>query len=128
MRHRTLVCSILVLGAALDVSTFSPTHDTTVIPISALLMARTSFLPDGGFPKGRLQPYADSNVSDCSVNIGFDFRAGAAYRLTALFTVFAEYRFTHVRPEFSFPSFGGTATSSASFNTHHVVTGLGFRF
>jgi len=99
----------------------------------------------GEFPKGRLQPYAAmgpgifvssvsgtfgpiSNVSDSSVNIGFDFRAGVAYRLTELFTVFAEYRFTHVKPEFSFPSVGGTATSSASFNTHHVLTGLGFRF
>ena len=70
----------------------------------------------------------NTNVNDTSVDIGFDFRAGVAYRLTELFTVFAEYRFTHVRPDFSFSSVGGTATSSASFNTHHVLTGLGFRF
>ena len=108
-------------------------------------MVRSSFLKDDEFPRGRLQPYAgvgpgvfvssvngtlgpNSNVTDTSVDLGFDFRAGAAYRLTELFTLFAEYRFTHVRPEFSLPSDGGTATSSASFNTHHFLTGLGFRF
>jgi len=133
------------IGTALDVSVFSPAGDTTVIPISALFMVRSSFLKDDEFPRGRLQPYAgvgpgvfvssvngtlgpNSNVTDTSVDLGFDFRAGAAYRLTELFTLFAEYRFTHVRPEFSLPSDGGTATSSASFNTHHFLTGLGFRF
>jgi opacity protein-like surface antigen len=133
------------LGGALDVSLFAPAGDTTVIPISALLMARVPLLKDEDFPQGRLQPYVGfgpgifvsrvdgglagiNNVSDTSVDIGFDFRAGAAFRITELFSLFAEYRYTHVRPEFSLGVSDGTAKSTATFNTHHFVTGLGFRF
>lgn len=135
----------LDLGVAVDASVFAPAGDTTIIPVSALVLLRTTLLKDEDFPRGRLEPYLgagpgifisnvdgsignQNNISDTSVDLGVDIRAGAAYRITETISAFAEYRFTHVRPEFSLESGGLTTTSKASFNTHHFVGGIGFRF
>ena len=42
--------------------------------------------------------------------------------------LFAEYRFTHVAPTFSFDRAGGTTKAETTFNTHHLVIGASFRF
>jgi hypothetical protein len=135
----------LDVGAALDVSLFAPAGNATVVPIAALLMVRMPLLRDDEFPEGRLQPYGAAgpalflstvdglignqrDVSDTSVDVGVDIRAGAAFRVTPLIALFAEYRFTHVQPEFSRESGTGTVTSTTTFDTHHVLTGLGLRF
>jgi opacity protein-like surface antigen len=133
------------LGVALDVSYFRPAIDVQTVPISLLLMARYPLLKDEEFPIGRLQPYVAlgpglfiSNVSgtlgfqeadDTTRDIGLDVRVGAAYLIDGPWAAFTEYRFTHFSPSFDVKTFGGgTASSSTTFNTHHVVLGISYRF
>jgi hypothetical protein len=126
------------LGVAIDASFFKPATDITVIPVSALLMLRVPLLKDDNFPHGRLQPYIGAGPGvffskaraplDDSVDLGADVRGGLAFLITRNISVFAEYRFTHVRPEFGFDFFGLNAKSETTFDTHHAVAGVGFRF
>ena len=136
------------LGVALDVSFFTPDGDTKVIPISALVMFRAPLLVSGDYPHGRLQPYVGAGpglfmsrasgdvgdgglgtVSDTSVDLGLDVRGGVSYLVTKRLALFAEYKFTHVSPEFHFELVPGfTANVQTRFDTHHVVGGLSFRF
>jgi opacity protein-like surface antigen len=137
------------LGVAVDVSYFSPARDATVVPLTALVMARYGFLKDDEFKEGRLQPYAGlggglfisrvngtlgfADTSDTSVDMGLDVRAGVAHGFYASTSMkvfgFVEYRFTHVSPTFDIKTFsGGTTPADTTFNTHHVVIGVSFRF
>jgi hypothetical protein len=135
------------VGLALDVSFFRPDKDITVFPVSALAMLRLPLLKDNdkGFPHGRLQPYiaagpglfisrADGDlgtfgsVSDTSLDLGVDVRGGLAFLITKNIAAFAEYRFTHVKPEFGFDVAGVKFKTETTLDTHHIVGGVGFRF
>jgi len=137
------------LGLALDASFFKPDRDITVIPVSALAMLRLPLLrdTDKGFPHGRLQPYVAAGPgvfisrakadfgdlglgsdSDTSIDIGVDVRGGMAFLITKNIAAFLEYRFTHVKPEFSFDVAGIKTKAEMTLDTHHVLGGIGFRF
>jgi opacity protein-like surface antigen len=133
------------LGVAVDVSYFRPAIDVQTVPISLLLMARYGLLKDQEFPMGRLQPYVGlgaglfiSNVSgnlgsreadDTTRDIGLDVRVGAAFLIDGPWAAFTEYRFTHFSPSFDIKTFGGgTVSSDTTFNTHHILLGVSYRF
>ena len=136
------------VGLALDASFFRPDKDITVFPVSALAMLRLPLLKDKdkGFSHGRLQPYiaagpglfisrADGSfgtglgsVSDTSVDLGVDVRGGLAFLITKNIAAFAEYRFTHVKPEFGFDIAGVKFKTETTLDTHHILGGVGFRF
>lgn len=133
------------LGLALDASYFGPQSDIQVIPIAALAMARLALMKDEDFPDGRLRPYAAvgpglfishidgdlgsfRGVSDTTVDIGADVRVGVVFQMEGRIALFTEYRFTHVSPSFSFDVAGGTRKVDTTFDTHHVVVGVSFRF
>ena len=132
------------LGFAVDVSYFRPATDVQTVPISLLVMARASLLKDEEFPHGRLQPYAGiggglfisnasggigfHDVDDTSVDIGLDVRVGLAYQFLPNWAAFTEYRFTHVSPSWNVKVFGGETSADTTFNTHHVLLGISYRF
>jgi opacity protein-like surface antigen len=133
------------LGVALDASFFKTSADFTVIPISALVMARYPILKSDDYPEGRLHPYVGvgpglffssiggglgnlRSVDDTSVNLGLDMRAGVAYPIEKNIFLFGEYRFTHVSPDFSFDQRGTATTADTTLNTHHFLLGVSFRF
>jgi hypothetical protein len=137
------------LGVSMDVSLFKPVDDVTIIPLSALLMLRWPLLPSEAVPDGQLQPYLavgpgafvahldgathfspalPSTFTDTSVEPGLDLRAGLAWQFHRRFAVLGEYRFTHVRPHFqdNIPVAG--TTLDTTFNTHHFILGISFRY
>jgi opacity protein-like surface antigen len=132
------------LGVAADLSYFRPAVDVQTVPISLLVMARYGFLKDEEFRAGRLQPYIGlggglffSNVSgtigfqeasDTSTDVGLDTRVGVSFLIDANWAAFTEYRFTHVAPTWDVKVSGGTTSASTTFNTHHVILGLSYRF
>jgi opacity protein-like surface antigen len=132
------------LAIAADVSYFRPAPDVQTVPISLLVMARYGLLKDEEFTRGRLQPYVGvgpslfiNNVSgsigfqesnDTSTDIGLDLRLGAAFLIETNWSAFIEYRFTHVSPTWDVKVFGGSVPASTTFDTHHVIFGMGYRF
>ena len=132
------------LGIAFDVSYFRPAVDVQTVPLSLLLMARYGFLKDEEFRDGRLQPYAGvgpglfisnasgaigfQEVDDTSTNIGLDLRLGVLLRIDSNWGAFTEYRFTHVSPSWHVDVFGGKTSASTTFNTHHILLGVSYRF
>ena len=132
------------LGVAADVSYFRPATDVQTVPLSLLVMARYGFLKDDEFKAGRLQPYLGlggalffSNLSgsigfqeasDTSADIGLDTRVGVAFMIDSSWAAFTEYRFTHVTPSWDIKVLGGTTSASTTFNTHHIILGLSYRF
>jgi opacity protein-like surface antigen len=129
------------LGVAGDVSYFAPEDDTggpeyDVFTLSPLLMARVPIATSHEFPDGRVQPYlgvgpgifvssADFGPDDDdTVDVGADVHAGLNVQVTPLVSVFAEYRFTWVEPEFDL----GNADVEPELATHHFGVGVGFHF
>ena len=66
--------------------------------------------------------------SDTSADVGLDTRVGVAFMIDSNWAAFTEYRFTHVAPTWDVKVFGGTTPASTTFNTHHVILGLSYRF
>ena len=130
------------LGLAADVSYFAPDDDTggpeyDVIPLSPLLMARVPIAKTEEFPYGRFQPFLgvgpgifvslldlDGIGDDETVQVGVDLHAGLNFQITRVVSVFAEYRYTYVEPEFEIQGVDITPELS----THHAGIGLGFHF
>jgi lipid A oxidase len=56
--------------------------------------------------------------------VAMQFAAGVNFKLTRHVFWLAEYKFTTTRPRFEI----GSATIKNAFSTHHIVSGLGFRF
>ena len=132
------------LGVAADASYFRPATDVWTVPLSLLVMARYGFLKDDEFKAGRLQPYVGlggalffshlggtigfQEGSDTSADVGLDTRVGVAFMIDSNWGAFTEYRFTHVAPTWDVKVFGGTTSASTTFNTHHIILGLSYRF
>lgn len=131
------------LGVAGDVSYFAPDDDRfgdpeiDVIPISPLLMLRAPLVTDEEFPNGRVQPFMgigpgifvsivdfDTAGDDETVQVGLDAHAGLNFQLTPLVSLFAQYRYTYVEPEFEIQG----ADIEPELSTHHVGFGAGFHF
>jgi opacity protein-like surface antigen len=90
-------------------------------------------------PKGKVQPYVGAgpglfithasadlgegvHFSDTVADLGFDGRAGIAWKVAEKWGVFTEYRFTHVKTEFS--DLGISAETV--LNTHYLLAGVRF--
>ena len=134
--------SLPYFGLAADVSYFAPDDDTggpeyDVIPISPLFMARVPIATTEEYPFGRVQPFLgigpgifvslldfDPVGDDETVEVGVDLHAGLNFQVTRLVSVFVEYRFTYVEPEFEVQGVDITPELS----THHAGAGIGFHF
>lgn len=151
------------VGVALDVSSFKAEGqnvDIAVFPVSILVMLRWALLATAAIPQGRVQPYVGigpgvfisdvdvdfrpavaEEVSDWSLDLGLDVRAGLAWQFHKRVAIFAEYRFTHVGVEIEergcitlacalsiFGSEVTVRTTEATLDTHHFLLGLSFRF
>jgi opacity protein-like surface antigen len=131
------------LGLAADVSYFAPDDDTPggpeydVIPVSPLLMGRVPIATSEEYPYGRVQPFIgigpgifisladfDTAGDDDTVDVGADLHAGVNVQVTRMVSVFAEYRFTYVEPEFEVQG----VDIEPELSTHHVGVGVGFHF
>ena len=131
------------LGLAADVSYFAPDDDTPggpeydVIPLAPLLMARVPIATSEEYPWGRVQPYVgvgpgvfvsladfDAAGDDESVDVGPDVHAGVNVQVTRMVSIFAEYRFTYLEPEFDVQG----VDIEPELSTHHFGIGAGFHF
>lgn len=123
------------------------TTDIGVTAISFDLMLRWPLLTSSQFPKGQLQPYftvgptifvvdvhdttnfgPPFNQSDTDTAVGVKAGVGLAWQFHKNMALFGEYRFTHVSPAVKFRDPGGTTTAETDLNSHHLVTGISFRF
>ena len=114
-----------------------------------VLRLRLPLLKSDQFRHGRLQPYvtagpalfftkikdtdsfAPNNQSKNDTSVGVKVGAGLAFHLTKAIALFGEYRFTHFKADATFtdttppPS---QETVKATFDTHHAIGGISFRF
>ena len=109
-----------------------------------MLRLRLPLLQDDEFPHGRLQPYVTAgpalfwtrakdttnlgppaNQSNTDMSVGVKVGARTSHQITQLIGLFGEYRFTHfeVQHEFARP-----VQLTGTFNIHHLIAGLSFRF
>ena len=143
-----------VIGLAVDVSHFRPDTvpsslkrlDLYMTSMAVELMLRWPLVVTEAFPRGRLQPFmaggpavALAEAKD-TANLtppdqykidfppGFQAGAGVAWQLGTHAGLFAEYRFTHFRPEFAFRDRSGAATLKTDLNTRYPVGGFSLRF
>jgi opacity protein-like surface antigen len=146
------------LGVAGDVSYFEPEFTgpgggtlakvkVRTVPMTPLVMLRLPLLQTPEYPVGRLQLYAGAGpgffwteqsarflsggtekVSDDTIEVGVDARAGIAWRFLPNWRVFTEYRFTYysISPEGTIN--GQRAKVEADLDTHHFLMGIGFDF
>jgi hypothetical protein len=135
------------LGVAGEVSAFaphSPDADIRVVPVSLLIFLRLP--PEGpeGYEVGDYYPYVGAgagaffstfdfdagpiDAQDWTVDVGLDLRAGLRWKAAERFSLFFEYRFTHVEPEWN-DSVGGVDTDfKAKLQTHHLNLGVSVPF
>jgi len=140
------------LGVALDASGFAMERDfgpadggIAVIPLSALLMVRLPLGATDELPQGRIQPYGAvgpgafvsvlgididglDDFGDATLDLGLDVRAGLKFQIVKWLAVFAEYRYTHVQPDWKDDVEGADVRIDTELATHHVNVGLGFHF
>jgi hypothetical protein len=139
--------SVSGVGVAGDVSFFEAEANHVrfrIVPVSLLVMLRVPLLVTDEIPGGRLQPYIgigpsflyrDSTgdfrpenpkkVAVRSVEAGFDAHLGLLWQFHRHFGVFAEYRFTHLPMDGSHKQ---STQLNATLETHHLLTGVSFRF
>jgi opacity protein-like surface antigen len=132
------------LGVAFDASAFKAEEDVTVVPLSPLVMLRWPLLTSQELPKGQLQPYlgigpgifisratasaVGGTVSDTTVDVGLDVRAGLSWQFVKNLALFGEYRFSYVRPDFDGNILGLATKFETKDTTHHILGGVSFRF
>ena len=92
-----------------------------------------TFLPQIGFDSVNdatvLQPAIGVSQSKTDTFWGVKVGAGLAWQLHKNVALFGEYRFTHFSPDFEFQDVGGGKTTlKMDLNTHHILTGVSFRF
>jgi opacity protein-like surface antigen len=126
--------------------------DLQTVGVGANAMLRAQFIKDADVPTGRLQPYvfggptvfiSTLNVkgqgsavgttvtvdqSDTSTKLGFTAGAGVTYLFTNYIGAFAEYRFTHFKPEFEGSQSNVSVKVEPQLDTHHLIAGVAFRF
>jgi opacity protein-like surface antigen len=139
-------------GQTLEITAPGLNGTTTVqtINVSVLglgfdvLRLRLPLLQGEDYPHGRLQPYLTAgpalfwtrlkdttnlgppaNQSNTDMSVGVKAGAGMSYQVTQLIGLFGEYRFTHFEAQHEF---AGPVQLSETFNTHHLIAGLSFRF
>jgi hypothetical protein len=121
------------------VGTGVPRNDLTIVPLTAMVMARSAWMVSSEFPHGRLQPYAgvgpgvfiaamSEGYSDTSTDVGLDFRSGMLFLLTPRIGVFTEYRFTHVTPTFKDRVNGQDVYRDTTIDDHQILGGISFHF
>jgi len=109
---------------------------------------RYPFLASPEYPNGRLQPYVTAgpalfkvrvtnkgnpeltNRSATDSSMGYKAGGGLSWQLTRDTAIFGEYRYTHFHAE---PVLEGAITGlrvpmQFDLNTHHLITGVSFRF
>jgi opacity protein-like surface antigen len=116
-----------------------------VVPITPLVMARLPLLESPDFPTGRLQPYigagpgiflhqrkidfeSDDRISDETVDVGADARAGVAWRFTPLFGIFAEYRFNYFSESADGDIAGGRFDAHSNVYINSGLAGIRFNW
>ena len=114
--------------------------------ISLDLMLRLPLLATPEIPHGRLTPYIMGGPGafistaedggnfirryqdDTDVKFGYVAGGGVAWQFTKSIGVFAEYRFTHGKPEFEFDNFSDRVKLETTLDTHHALLGFSFKF
>jgi opacity protein-like surface antigen len=92
---------------------------------------------------GAFEPYAGVGLgvffsqlstegfSSSSTDVGLNTQVGLRYRVTSKVALFGEWKFNHANISHNnivnIPGFGGVSTS-ADYNVHHLVFGLGYHF
>ncbi len=104
-----------------------------VIAFTPELMLRLPLLASAQFPTGRLQPYVLAGPAvfisylggfNVQANVGAKAGAGVSWQIVSGIAVFAEYQFTHFRPEYD----ADQVKLKLNVDTHHVLGGISFRF
>jgi opacity protein-like surface antigen len=107
--------------------------DVNVYSIGLDVLFRLPLLKSEDLPQGRLQPYlavgpalviTDPDGQEADTSVGFKIGAGVAVMITKNFGVFAEYRFSHHKPEFEQDGL----KIEGDVNTHFGLIGLATRF
>jgi opacity protein-like surface antigen len=108
-----------------------------VVAFAPELMLRWPLLVSSQFPTGRLQPYALAGPAvfvsylggfNVQTNVGAKAGACLSWQIVNGIAVFAEYQFTHFRPEFGFHHSGDQVDLKMNLDTHHALAGVSFRF
>jgi opacity protein-like surface antigen len=128
--------------------------DVVALPITPLLMARIPIASGEDYPGGRVQPYAAigpgltlsvayadlsrlgvgiDDLTAASFDVGLDVRGGLAIHIAKPIALFAEYRYTRLRPEYEDEvdfDFGPDIDIDLDpdLDVHHFVFGASFRF
>ena len=146
--HPTIGGGQIIEISAPGLSGITATIQTINVSVLGLgfdvLRVRLPLLQDEEFPHGRLQPYLTAgpalfwtrardttnlpppaNQSDTDMSVGVKVGAGTSYQLTPLIGLFGEYRFTHFESQHNF---AGPIQLTETFNAHHAIGGLSFRF
>jgi opacity protein-like surface antigen len=129
-------------------------HTTSLTPT---LMLRLPLLTSEPYPNGRLQPYvaggpafaltyaqfktslvtgnSNDDVNDFSTDVGADARGGLAFHVSKRVALFAEYRFTWLKPDIHENFLGidlvpelDDLDADVALRRHHVLAGVSFRF
>ncbi len=126
--------------------TLLPPVDIGVLALSVDLMLRAPLLATKEIPGGRLQPYVlggpgifftkaedrgnfiRRRQTDVEIVGGYTAGGGVTWQFSRPLGLFAEYRYSHVNPEFEFQNLGTRATYETDINTHHFLLGLSFKF
>jgi opacity protein-like surface antigen len=110
--------------------------DVNAYGIGLDVLFRLPLLKSESLPQGRVQPYVAvgpvlfitdaeiDGIDDTATSVGVKVGAGLAAMLTRNIGLFAEYRFSHHRPEFE----SNGVKLEADFNTHYGLVGLAIRF
>jgi len=114
-----------------------------------VLRLRLPLLRDEQFVHGRVQPflaagptifitYAGQNTfvqpggqSSTNVSLGVKVDAGATFMITKRIGAFAQYRFTHFTSELDYQNTTpapATETFKTTYDSHHAIAGVSFRF
>jgi hypothetical protein len=134
------------LGLAADLSYFKADGngvETSVIPLSLLVMLRIPLLENKDFPHGKLQPYAalggglffydisvdfrpdaSKELGDSGPIPGLDARAGLTWQFHKHVGLFGEYRYTYFEIDHAYSAEG----IKTNLGTHHWLLGISYRY
>ncbi|MEO8341735.1 MAG: outer membrane beta-barrel protein [Nitrospirota bacterium] len=137
--------TVEVTGQGLNTLATLQTINFSVIGVGLdVVRLRLPLFQSENFPHGRLQPYVTggpaffrtrlkdttnlgppANQSTTDTSLGLKVGAGVSYQFTELIGLFGEYRFTHFQAQHALE---GPVVLTETFNTHHMIGGLSFRF